>query len=158
MPTKDLRGVRELGTPSVRKATEAALGGVQAATLLSSAVAGAQDVAPPLPAPPPPPPPQPLPPLPPPPLLSPAPPPPPKPPPLPPSPPPPPPPPPPPLPPPARLPRLALLMRRLSIGADAALTDSVPTRSTAAAEATEGKRGTEEHPSKKGGKERGSGP
>ncbi|CAI7930062.1 unnamed protein product [Closterium sp. NIES-54] len=45
MPTRDLRGVRELGTPGVRKATEAALGGVQAATLLSSAVAGAQDVA-----------------------------------------------------------------------------------------------------------------
>ncbi|CAI7754517.1 unnamed protein product [Closterium sp. NIES-53] len=43
MPTRDLRGVRELGTPGVRKATEAALGGVQAATLLSSAVAGAQD-------------------------------------------------------------------------------------------------------------------
>ncbi|CAI7861290.1 unnamed protein product [Closterium sp. NIES-53] len=45
MPTRDLRGVWELGTPGVRKATEAALGGVQAATLLSSAVAGAQDVA-----------------------------------------------------------------------------------------------------------------
>ncbi|CAI7887427.1 unnamed protein product [Closterium sp. NIES-53] len=45
MPTRDLRGVRELGTPGVCKATEAALGGVQAATLLSSAVAGAQDVA-----------------------------------------------------------------------------------------------------------------
>ncbi|CAI7911600.1 unnamed protein product [Closterium sp. NIES-54] len=45
MPTTDLSGVRELGTPGVRQATEAALGGVQAATLLSSAVAGAQDVA-----------------------------------------------------------------------------------------------------------------
>ncbi|CAI7785341.1 unnamed protein product [Closterium sp. NIES-54] len=45
MPTRDLRGVRELGTPGIRKATEAALGGVQAATLLASAVAGAQDVA-----------------------------------------------------------------------------------------------------------------
>ncbi|CAI7778563.1 unnamed protein product [Closterium sp. NIES-53] len=45
MPTRDLRGVRELGTPGVRKATEAALGGVQAATLLSSAVAGAEDIA-----------------------------------------------------------------------------------------------------------------
>ncbi|CAI7910967.1 unnamed protein product [Closterium sp. NIES-54] len=45
MPTRDLSGVRELGTPGVRQATEAALGGVQAATLLSSAVAGAQDVA-----------------------------------------------------------------------------------------------------------------
>ncbi|CAI7861691.1 unnamed protein product [Closterium sp. NIES-53] len=43
MPTRDLSGVRELGTPGVRQATEAALGGVQAATLLSSAVAGAQD-------------------------------------------------------------------------------------------------------------------
>ncbi|CAI7772416.1 unnamed protein product, partial [Closterium sp. NIES-53] len=45
MPVRDLRGVRELGTPGFRKATEAALGGVQAATLLSSAVAGARDVA-----------------------------------------------------------------------------------------------------------------
>ncbi|CAI7838104.1 unnamed protein product [Closterium sp. NIES-53] len=44
MPTRDLSGVRELGTPGVRQATEAALGGVQAATLLSSAIAGAQDV------------------------------------------------------------------------------------------------------------------
>ncbi|CAI7806519.1 unnamed protein product [Closterium sp. NIES-53] len=43
MPTRDLSGVRELGTPGVRQATEAALGGMQAATLLSSAVAGAQD-------------------------------------------------------------------------------------------------------------------
>ncbi|CAI7765727.1 unnamed protein product [Closterium sp. NIES-54] len=158
MPTRDLRGVRELGTPGVCKATEAALGGVQAATLLSSAVAGAQDVAPPLPAPPPPPPPPPPPLLPPLPPLPPAPPPPPKPPPLPPPPPPPPPPPspplpPPPLPPPAPFPRLALLMRRLSLRADAALTDLVPTRSTVAAEATEGKRGTEEHPSKKGFRE-----
>ncbi|CAI7761418.1 unnamed protein product [Closterium sp. NIES-53] len=41
---RDLSGVQELGTPGVRQATEAALGGVQAATLLSSAVAGAQDV------------------------------------------------------------------------------------------------------------------
>ncbi|CAI7818257.1 unnamed protein product [Closterium sp. NIES-53] len=165
MPTRDLCGVRELGTPGVRQATEAALGGVQTATLLSSADAGAQDVAllllgsplhssasagstsagsasasatPPATATaassstaateaptsattPPPPPPPPPPPL-----------------------------PPPPLPPPAPLPRLALLMGRLSLGADAALTDSVPTRSTAAAEATEGERGTGEHPSKKG--------
>ncbi|CAI7874328.1 unnamed protein product [Closterium sp. NIES-53] len=45
MPTRDLCGVRELGTPGNCKATEAALGGVQAATLLASAVAGAQDVA-----------------------------------------------------------------------------------------------------------------
>ncbi|CAI7810738.1 unnamed protein product [Closterium sp. NIES-54] len=41
MPTRDLSGVRELGTPGVRQATEAALGGVQAARLLSSAVAAA---------------------------------------------------------------------------------------------------------------------
>ncbi|CAI7838799.1 unnamed protein product [Closterium sp. NIES-54] len=34
----------ELGTPGVRQVAEAALGGVQAATLLSTAVAGAQDV------------------------------------------------------------------------------------------------------------------
>ncbi|CAI7781445.1 unnamed protein product [Closterium sp. NIES-53] len=40
----DLSGVRELGTPGVSQATEAVLGGVQAATLLSSVVAGAQDV------------------------------------------------------------------------------------------------------------------
>ncbi|CAI7892927.1 unnamed protein product [Closterium sp. NIES-54] len=33
-----------MGTPGVRQATKAALGGVQAATLLSSAVTGAQDV------------------------------------------------------------------------------------------------------------------
>ncbi|CAI7873827.1 unnamed protein product [Closterium sp. NIES-54] len=45
MPTRDLSGVRELGTLGVRQATEAALGGVQAATLLSSADAGAQDSA-----------------------------------------------------------------------------------------------------------------
>ncbi|CAI7908886.1 unnamed protein product [Closterium sp. NIES-53] len=44
MPTRDLSGVRELGTPGVRQATEAALGGVQTATLLSIAVASAQDV------------------------------------------------------------------------------------------------------------------
>ncbi|CAI7804839.1 unnamed protein product [Closterium sp. NIES-54] len=44
MPTRDLRGVRELGTPGVRKATEAALGGMQAATLLASAVPRAQNV------------------------------------------------------------------------------------------------------------------
>ncbi|CAI7845515.1 unnamed protein product [Closterium sp. NIES-53] len=43
MPTRDLSGVRELSTPGVRQVTEAALGGVQAATLLSSAVAGAED-------------------------------------------------------------------------------------------------------------------
>ncbi|CAI7751978.1 unnamed protein product [Closterium sp. NIES-54] len=42
---------------------------------------------------------------------------------------------------------LALAVARL--GADAATTSSVPTRSTAAAEATEGRRGTGEHPSKK---------
>ncbi|CAI7819640.1 unnamed protein product [Closterium sp. NIES-54] len=41
MPTRDLSGVRELGTPGVRQATEAALGGVQAATLLASAVTAA---------------------------------------------------------------------------------------------------------------------
>ncbi|CAI7746235.1 unnamed protein product [Closterium sp. NIES-53] len=65
---RDLSGVRELGTPGVSQATEAALGGVQATTLLSSAVAGARDrdwcwgprcTAPPRPAPPPPPPPPP---------------------------------------------------------------------------------------------------
>ncbi|CAI7768389.1 unnamed protein product [Closterium sp. NIES-54] len=69
---------------------------------------------------------------------------------------PPPPPPPPPQPPPPRppppppLPPLPLLLRRLPLGADAAPTSSVPTRSTAAAEATEGRRGTGQHPSKKG--------
>ncbi|CAI7869586.1 unnamed protein product [Closterium sp. NIES-53] len=60
-----------------------------------------------------------------------------------------PPPPPPPSPPPP-LPPLPLLVRRLPLGADAAPTSSAPTRSTAAAEATEGRRGTREHPSKKG--------
>ncbi|CAI7850898.1 unnamed protein product, partial [Closterium sp. NIES-53] len=97
-------------------------------------------------APPPPPPPPPLP-LPPPPLPLPTPPPPP---PLkPPLPAPPPPPsPPPPSPPPPMLP-LPLLLRHLPLGADAAPTSSVPTRSTASAEATEGRRGTGEHPPKK---------
>ncbi|CAI7876033.1 unnamed protein product [Closterium sp. NIES-53] len=55
---------------------------------------------------------------------------------------------PPPPPPPPLLP-LPLLLRRLPLGADAAPTSSVPTRSTAAAEATEGRRGTGEHPLKK---------
>ncbi|CAI7858193.1 unnamed protein product [Closterium sp. NIES-54] len=41
---RDLSGIRELGTLGVRQATKAVLGGVQAATLLSSAVTGAQDV------------------------------------------------------------------------------------------------------------------
>ncbi|CAI7873278.1 unnamed protein product [Closterium sp. NIES-53] len=48
MPTRDLRGVRELGIPGVRKAIEAALGGVQAATLLASAVPRVQEVGSPL--------------------------------------------------------------------------------------------------------------
>ncbi|CAI7831691.1 unnamed protein product [Closterium sp. NIES-54] len=112
----------------------------------------------PRPAPPPPPPPLPLPLPPPPPPPLPLPPPPPLRPPLPvppPSPPPPhPPPPPPPLlpppPPPPPLLPLPLLLRRLPLEADAAPTSSVPTRSTAAAEATEGRRGTGENPSKMG--------
>ncbi|CAI7818721.1 unnamed protein product [Closterium sp. NIES-54] len=93
-----------------------------------------------LPPPPPPPPPPPRPPLPPPT-------------PPPPGPPPPPPPPPPPLPPPPPPPPLLPLplpVRRRQLGADAVPTSSVPMRSTAAAEATEGRRGTGEHPSKKG--------
>ncbi|CAI7919711.1 unnamed protein product [Closterium sp. NIES-54] len=148
---RDLSGVRELGTPDVCQATEAALGGVQVATLLSSAVADAQDgprcTAPPRPAPPPPPLPPPPPPLPPPPPPPPPPPLPPKPPPLPPPPPSPPPPPPPPLPPlppppppPAPLLRLPLLVRRLSLGADAALSDSVPTSKVDKSKLTAGTR------------------
>ncbi|CAI7810297.1 unnamed protein product [Closterium sp. NIES-53] len=43
-PTRDLSGVRELVTPRVRQAAEAALGGVQAPALLTSAVASAEDV------------------------------------------------------------------------------------------------------------------
>ncbi|CAI7929821.1 unnamed protein product, partial [Closterium sp. NIES-54] len=105
--------------------------------------------APPLPPPPPPPPPPPLPPPPPPPppppLLLPTPPPPP-----PPQPPPTPPPPPPPPVPPEPLPPLPLPVWRLLLGADAAPTDSKPPRSAAAAEATKGKRGEGEHPSKTG--------
>ncbi|CAI7796751.1 unnamed protein product, partial [Closterium sp. NIES-53] len=63
----------------------------------------------------------------------------------------PPPPPPPPLPPQrAPLPPLLLPVRRLPLGADAALSDSKPPRSVVAAEATEGKRGEGEHPSKIG--------
>ncbi|CAI7890460.1 unnamed protein product [Closterium sp. NIES-54] len=57
--------------------------------------------------------------------------------------------PPPPPPQPPLLP-LRLLLRRLPLGADVAPTSAVPTRSTAAAEAIEGRRGTGEHPSKKG--------
>ncbi|CAI7834695.1 unnamed protein product, partial [Closterium sp. NIES-54] len=165
MPTRDLHGVRELGTPGVRRryrdqylqtpgaphttheAAEvkgshesAAAAGVPAAQLCLCPLhlrrrrlrlhhssrhchrcLQLHRQPPPLPPPPPPPPPATPPPL-----------------------------PPPPLPPPAPLPRLALLMRHRSLEADTALTDSVPTRSTAAAEATEGKRGTGEHPSKKG--------
>ncbi|CAI7741596.1 unnamed protein product [Closterium sp. NIES-53] len=68
---------------------------------------------------------------------------------LPPPPPPPPPPLPPPPPPPPLLP-LPLPVRRRQLGADAVPTSSVPMRSTAAAEATEGRRGTGEHPLKKG--------
>ncbi|CAI7823375.1 unnamed protein product [Closterium sp. NIES-53] len=45
---------------------------------------------------------------------------------------------------------LPLLVRRLPLGADAASTDSKPPRSAAAAEATEGKSGEGEHPSKIG--------
>ncbi|CAI7822468.1 unnamed protein product, partial [Closterium sp. NIES-53] len=43
-PARDLSGVRELVTPRVRQAAEAALGGVQAPALLTSAVAGTEDV------------------------------------------------------------------------------------------------------------------
>ncbi|CAI7894888.1 unnamed protein product [Closterium sp. NIES-54] len=39
MPTRDLSGVRELGTPGVRQATEAALGGVSASASSTSAAA-----------------------------------------------------------------------------------------------------------------------
>ncbi|CAI7887198.1 unnamed protein product [Closterium sp. NIES-54] len=120
MPMRKINSVRKLGTPSISQAAEAALCGVWETT------------------PPPPPPPRP----PPPPLTTP-----------PPGPPPPPPPPPPPLPPPPPPPPLLPLPlpgRRRPLGADAAPTSSVPTRLTAAAEATEGRRGTGEHPSKKG--------
>ncbi|CAI7881107.1 unnamed protein product [Closterium sp. NIES-53] len=41
---RDLSGVRELVTPRVRQAAEAALGGVQAPALLTSAVAGTENV------------------------------------------------------------------------------------------------------------------
>ncbi|CAI7915323.1 unnamed protein product [Closterium sp. NIES-54] len=63
---------------------------------------------------------------------------------------PPPPPPPPQLAPPVPLPPLPLPVRRLPLGADAALTNSKPPRSAAAAAAREGKRGEGEHPSKTG--------
>ncbi|CAI7816211.1 unnamed protein product [Closterium sp. NIES-53] len=43
-PARDLSGVGELVTPRVRQAAEAALGGVQAPTLLSSAVSGTENV------------------------------------------------------------------------------------------------------------------
>ncbi|CAI7858342.1 unnamed protein product [Closterium sp. NIES-53] len=43
-PTRDLSGVRELVTPRVRQAAKAALGGVQAPALLTSAVAGTENV------------------------------------------------------------------------------------------------------------------
>ncbi|CAI7889196.1 unnamed protein product [Closterium sp. NIES-53] len=43
-PVRDLSGVRELVTPRVRQAAEAALGGVQAPALLTSAVAGTENV------------------------------------------------------------------------------------------------------------------
>ncbi|CAI7757367.1 unnamed protein product, partial [Closterium sp. NIES-53] len=43
-PARDLSDVRELVTPRVRQAAEAALGGVQALALLTSAVAGTENV------------------------------------------------------------------------------------------------------------------
>ncbi|CAI7872262.1 unnamed protein product [Closterium sp. NIES-53] len=43
-PARDLCGVGELVTPRVRQAAEAALGGVQAPTLLTSAVSGTENV------------------------------------------------------------------------------------------------------------------
>ncbi|CAI7825872.1 unnamed protein product [Closterium sp. NIES-53] len=43
-PARDLSGVRELMTPRVCQAAEAALGGVQAPALLTSAVAGMENV------------------------------------------------------------------------------------------------------------------
>ncbi|CAI7910544.1 unnamed protein product [Closterium sp. NIES-53] len=43
-PARDLSGVRELVTPHVRQAAEAALGGVQAPALLTSAGAGTENV------------------------------------------------------------------------------------------------------------------
>ncbi|CAI7896085.1 unnamed protein product, partial [Closterium sp. NIES-53] len=43
-PARDLSGVRELVTPRVRQAAEAALGGVRAPALLTSAVASTEDV------------------------------------------------------------------------------------------------------------------
>ncbi|CAI7790257.1 unnamed protein product [Closterium sp. NIES-53] len=43
-PARDLSGVGELVTPRVRQAAEAALGGVQAPTLLTSAVSGTENV------------------------------------------------------------------------------------------------------------------
>ncbi|CAI7794406.1 unnamed protein product [Closterium sp. NIES-53] len=43
-PARDLSGVGELVTPRVRQAAEAALGGVQASTLLTSAVFGTENV------------------------------------------------------------------------------------------------------------------
>ncbi|CAI7743100.1 unnamed protein product [Closterium sp. NIES-54] len=43
-PAGDLRGLRKLVTPSVRQAAKAAVGGVRTPTLLTRAVAGAEDV------------------------------------------------------------------------------------------------------------------
>ncbi|CAI7886625.1 unnamed protein product [Closterium sp. NIES-53] len=43
-PARDLSGVRELVTPRVRQAAETAVGGVQAPTLLTSAVSGTENV------------------------------------------------------------------------------------------------------------------
>ncbi|CAI7820579.1 unnamed protein product [Closterium sp. NIES-53] len=43
-PARDLSGVGELVTPRVRQAAEAALGGVRAPTLLTSAVSGTENV------------------------------------------------------------------------------------------------------------------
>ncbi|CAI7743025.1 unnamed protein product [Closterium sp. NIES-53] len=43
-PARDLSGVRELVTPRVRQAAEAALGGVQAPALLTSSVTGTEKV------------------------------------------------------------------------------------------------------------------
>ncbi|CAI7806539.1 unnamed protein product [Closterium sp. NIES-53] len=158
MPARELNSVRKQGTPGVSQATEVALRIVWQPTRLPTTTAGAKNrgccwrwlppkpprcaAAPRLvPPPPPPPPPLPLPPPPPPPPLKPplpVPPPPP-----PPTPPPPPPPPLPPLPPPPPpLLPLPLLLQCLPLGADAAPTSSVPTRLTATAEATEGRRGT----------------
>ncbi|CAI7910996.1 unnamed protein product [Closterium sp. NIES-54] len=114
-------------TPLCNSATSSTTASAASATSSASATTAAASTAatpPPLPLPPPPPPLPPLPPL---------------------------PPPPPPPPPRAPLPPLLLPVRRLPLRANAAPTDSKPPRSAAAAEATEGRRGEGEHPSKIGG-------